>query len=76
MRYNIHIRLSYKEDYVTDGMCEKDLPNIYLSTLVLHPDARNRGLTKNYMHIYLMKCMLTETSLPVPGQLMCRTLRF
>lgn len=45
--------ISFKENYVTDGICEEDLPNIYLSTLVLHPDARGKGLTKKlYAHLF------------------------
>ncbi len=45
--------ISFKENYTTDGITEQDLPNIYLSTLVLHPDARGKGLTKKlYTHLF------------------------
>ena len=45
--------ISFKENYTTEGITEKDLPNIYLSTLVLHPEARGKGLTKQlYAHLF------------------------
>ncbi|MBQ7897105.1 MAG: GNAT family N-acetyltransferase [Clostridia bacterium] len=42
--------VSFRENYETDII--KDLPNIYISTLFLHPDSRGRGVTKE-LYSYL-----------------------
>lgn len=42
--------VSFRENYETDIV--KELPNIYISTLFLHPDSRGRGLTKE-LYSYL-----------------------
>lgn len=38
--------VSFKENYVNDQITNAHLPNIYLSTLVVSPAARGKGLTK------------------------------
>ena len=42
--------VSFRENYETDIV--KDLPNIYISTLFLHPESRGRGVTKQ-LYSYL-----------------------
>lgn len=43
--------VSYKEDYLSDIVTKT--PNIYLSTLMLHPDARGKRLTNRmYEHLF------------------------
>ena len=37
--------VSYKEDYTCPEIAPEDLPNIYLSTLVVSPKARGKGVT-------------------------------
>lgn len=45
--------VSYKENYTNDIILSDTLPNIYLSTLILNPDARGKGLTKKmYNHLF------------------------
>jgi len=45
--------VSFIKDYTTDYITEADLPNIYLSTLILNPEARGRGITKQmYGHLF------------------------
>ena len=44
--------VSFKENYVPEHYPDAKLPNIYLSTLILSPESRGRGLTKklyNYL---------------------------
>lgn len=36
---------SYKENYTCDRIGEEDRPNIYLSTLIVRPEARGQGIT-------------------------------
>ena len=38
--------VSYKENYTCDKIPQDDLPNIYISTLVVSPEARGKGVTK------------------------------
>lgn len=38
--------VSYIENHVSGPITEADTPNIYLSTLVMRPEARGKGLTK------------------------------
>ena len=38
--------VSYKENYCCPEIGEKELPNIYISTLVVSPKARGKGVTK------------------------------
>ncbi len=51
--------VSYKEDMAWGNFSEADLPNIYLSTLVLHPDSRGMGLTVK-MYDYLFNACYPE----------------
>lgn len=44
--------VSYIEDYVSGPITQADTPNIYLSTLVMRPEARGKGLTKK-LYAYL-----------------------
>ena len=45
--------VSYIENYVSDPITQADTPNIYLSTLVMRPEARGKGLTKKlYTHLF------------------------
>ena len=45
--------VSYRENYVTDVIGESELPNIYVSTLIVTPAARGRGLTRSmYSHLF------------------------
>lgn len=45
--------ISFIEDYVSEQIKEKDLPNIYLSTLVLSAESRGKGITKKlYGHLF------------------------
>lgn len=38
--------VSYVENYIGGPISPEDTPNIYLSTLVMRPEARGKGLTK------------------------------
>ena len=38
--------VSYKENYICGEITPQELPNIYLSTLVVSPKARGKGVTK------------------------------
>ena len=38
--------VSYRENYTCAAISPKELPNIYLSTLVVSPKARGKGVTK------------------------------
>lgn len=38
--------VSYIENYTGGPVTQADIPNIYLSTLVMRPEARGKGLTK------------------------------
>ena len=37
---------SYKENYSCAEISPKELPNIYISTLIVSPNARGKGVTK------------------------------
>ncbi len=48
--------VSYKENYVPEHYPDAQLPNIYISTLILAPEARGRGLTKAlYRHLFFQR---------------------
>ena len=38
--------VSYKENYSCAEISQKELPNIYISTLIVSPSARGKGVTK------------------------------
>jgi len=38
--------VSYRENYINSVITEAYTPNIYLSTLIMRPEARGKGLTK------------------------------
>lgn len=45
--------VSYKENYTCPEIGEQELPNIYLSTLVVSPAARGKGVTRAlYQHLF------------------------
>lgn len=45
--------VSYRENFVSDEISEEELPNIYVSTLVLSKKARGKGVTKKmYFHLF------------------------
>ena len=45
--------VSFRKDFTNDKITTDKLPNIYLSTLILSPDARGKGLTvKLYDHLF------------------------
>lgn len=44
--------VSYIENYINGPITQADTPNIYLSTLVMRPEARGKGLTKK-LYAYL-----------------------
>lgn len=45
--------VSYIENYTGGPVEQADTPNIYLSTLVMRPEARGKGLTKKlYAHLF------------------------
>ena len=52
--------VSYRENFVSDEISEKELPNIYLSTLVLSKKARGKGVTKK-MYSYLFDELYSES---------------
>lgn len=45
--------VSFRENYTCDHIDESTFPNIYISTLIVSPEARGRGLTKKmYSHLF------------------------
>lgn len=44
--------VSYRENHTSDLITEESFPNIYLSTLIVKPEARGKGLTRK-MYEYL-----------------------
>ncbi len=45
--------VSFKENYTNDEIKEEDVPNIYLSTLIVKPEGRGKGLTqKMYQSLF------------------------
>ncbi len=58
--------VSFRENYTSDVILESDLPNIYISTLILSPEARGRGLTylmydKLFNSLYSDRNVFTRT---------------
>lgn len=43
--------VSFRENFKNDKITVDDLPNIYLSTLIVHPDGRGKGLTQKMYEI-------------------------
>jgi hypothetical protein len=54
--------VSFKVDYISNEIKENTLPNIYLSTLVLKPEARGKKLTF-YMYDYLFNRVYPESNI-------------
>ena len=54
--------VSFKENYVSDVISEKGLPNIYLSTLMLKAEARGKNLTRQ-MYDYLFNTLYADRSI-------------
>ena len=54
--------VSYKEDMCSDVIGEDTLPNIYVSTLMLHTDARGKNLTYR-MYDYLFNEVYKNSSI-------------
>lgn len=52
--------VSYIENHVSGPITKADTPNIYLSTLVMRPEARGKGLTKK------LYAQLFDTYKPAP----------
>ena len=48
--------MSFKENYTNDTIKEEGLPNIYLSTLVLKPEAKGKGLTVRMYDFLFLQC--------------------
>lgn len=57
--------VSFRENYSNDIIKGKDLPNIYISTLIVKPEGRGKGLTKlmykELLKIYLDRLVFTRT---------------
>lgn len=43
--------VSFKENFVNDKIDDKELPNIYISTLLVSPDGRGKGLTRKMYEV-------------------------
>ena len=54
--------VSFKENYTCDAILENDLPNIYLSTLMLKAEARGKRLTQQ-MYDYLFNTLYADRSI-------------
>ena len=54
--------VSFKENYISDVISGSDLPNIYLSTLMLKSEARGKNLTQK-MYDYLFNTLYTDRSI-------------
>ena len=53
--------VSFRENYISDVISEDELPNIYVSTLILSPKARGRGLSTE-MYSYLFDTLYPESA--------------
>ncbi len=54
--------VSFKENYTNDVILNSDLPNIYLSTLILKKEARGKRLTQQ-MYDYLFNTLYADRSI-------------
>ena len=54
--------VSFKENYIPEHCPNAKLPNIYVSTLILSPESRGRGLTKK-LYTYLFKEAFPDRSI-------------
>ena len=54
--------VSFRENYTCDSIDENTFPNIYISTLIVSPDARGKGLTKK-MYSYLFDVLFPERNI-------------
>ncbi len=58
--------LSYKLDYVCQEIPPQYLPNVYITTIIVHPDWRRHGIT-NALYAQLMRKYRRRQLLPGPG---------
>ena len=54
--------VSFKENYTNDVISDNNLPNIYLSTLMLKSEARGKHLTQK-MYDYLFNTLYADRSI-------------
>lgn len=54
--------VSFRENYTCDSIKENTFPNIYISTLIVSPTARGKGLTKK-MYSYLFDTLYGDRNI-------------
>lgn len=54
--------VSFKENMSFKNIKTKDIPNIYISTLILHPNARGKGITAK-MYDYLFNVLFLDRNI-------------
>lgn len=54
--------MSFRENYTCDCIDESTFPNIYISTLIVSPEARGKGLTKK-MYSYLFGTVYSDRNI-------------
>ena len=54
--------VSYRKNYTSEIIFSSELPNIYISTLVLSRQSRGRGITKE-LYSYLFNTLFPESSI-------------
>lgn len=53
---------SFRENMISSVITEADTPNIYLSTILIHPDARGKGITTG-IYKYLINSYCVEKNI-------------